>query len=516
MMGRSMMVTRRGFLAGAAACLIPVPAALGRSRIYPSRIYPSRIYPPALTGLRGYHTGSFEAMRALHSGARFAAPARAHESTYDLVVIGAGLVGLAAAWYFRAAHHPDARVLILDNHDDIGGRSKQNLFNVDGETLVAGTQRSRWSGASPVAESLLTDLQFPIPGEADPARRGIVFSNKAVWDDALFGEAPLAQRISAIDAYPIETNLRVALRRLVSGDFALLPGSGLSRRREALLALSVDAMLRDLFGGGTEVLRLLRGAKVCDESSACAFLESGGLGAPGHALVLTGRGDGLKAWQAGQGPFAGQALLDEAALARRLAERLAGQSPLDYTQIDRADSAVRIRLNATAIAVTPGSSDALDVIHATPALRTARVSAKRVVLCDGAPAGGALCVVNVALRRAPVERQILHTPNAFFTLTENITQGKAATILQLQHSGDEDLRNLTLAQFERLVAAHLRNVWPGFDATKEIAAITVNRWPAPVQALAGQGAGDVVSARGARWSAEAAIEAAHAAVSRST
>ena len=50
--------------------------------------------------------------------------------------------GLAAAYYFRKGTAPNARILILDNHDDFGGHAKRNEFTVDGRMLIAkgGTQ----------------------------------------------------------------------------------------------------------------------------------------------------------------------------------------------------------------------------------------------------------------------------------------------------------------------------------------------------------------------------------------
>src|SRR5699024_11030065 len=79
-----------------------------------------RVLSPALTGLRGDHPGSFEAAHALRDGT-LALPSIAPASeAYDLVVVGGGISGLATAVFYRDAR-PDARILILDNHDDFGG-----------------------------------------------------------------------------------------------------------------------------------------------------------------------------------------------------------------------------------------------------------------------------------------------------------------------------------------------------------------------------------------------------------
>src|SRR5262245_3166274 len=91
-------------------------------------------FPPARTGLRGSHDGAWEVAHALVSGQRFEATAASRRESVDLVVVGAGISGLAAAWFYRKAR-PDARILILDNHDDFGGHAKRNEFEAGGRTL---------------------------------------------------------------------------------------------------------------------------------------------------------------------------------------------------------------------------------------------------------------------------------------------------------------------------------------------------------------------------------------------
>jgi len=56
---------------------------------------------------------------------------------YDLVVVGGGISGLAAAHFYRARAGHAARVLILDNHDDFGGHAKRNEFRPGGQLWIA-------------------------------------------------------------------------------------------------------------------------------------------------------------------------------------------------------------------------------------------------------------------------------------------------------------------------------------------------------------------------------------------
>jgi spermidine dehydrogenase len=60
-------------------------------------------YPPALTGLRGSHPGSFEVAHDMRDGKVFeVGPDGETGETYDLVVVGGGISGLAAALYLPA------------------------------------------------------------------------------------------------------------------------------------------------------------------------------------------------------------------------------------------------------------------------------------------------------------------------------------------------------------------------------------------------------------------------------
>ena len=94
-------ITRRDFLNGVAltiaAGLTPAAQIAGQ---------PWR-YPPALTGLRGQHEGSFETAHAqARDRGRFSIDRLPVEERYDLVVVGGGISGLAAAWFYRRAAGP--------------------------------------------------------------------------------------------------------------------------------------------------------------------------------------------------------------------------------------------------------------------------------------------------------------------------------------------------------------------------------------------------------------------------
>lgn len=95
-------------------------------------------YPPARTGLRGSHPGSNE---HAHSRARSQrsdwGPTSNLSESYDLIVVGGGLSGLSAAYFYQEKHGRDKKILILDNHDDFGGHAKRNEHTINGDTRIA-------------------------------------------------------------------------------------------------------------------------------------------------------------------------------------------------------------------------------------------------------------------------------------------------------------------------------------------------------------------------------------------
>jgi len=143
-LGMAAPITRRDFIDGVAAAAVaaavssPVLAAVDQDAAVPAPQDHPGYCPPALTGMRGSHPGSFEAAHALRDGA-FAKPAAAAVETgeyYDLIVVGGGISGLAAAYFYRARAGAAARILILDNHDDFGGHAKRNEFELGGKIQV--------------------------------------------------------------------------------------------------------------------------------------------------------------------------------------------------------------------------------------------------------------------------------------------------------------------------------------------------------------------------------------------
>ena len=185
-LGMDRNITRRDFLNGVAigvggamtAKSLPSLAWItGADELFPQD--KPGYNPPALTGMRGSSDGSFEAAHALRDGnfwKKAAGPIDTKE-VYDLVIVGAGLSGLAAAYFFRK-QNPSARILILDNHDDFGGHAKRNEFRPAGRLLLA--NGGTWAIESP----------FPYSPES-----------RAVMDDLGIDPAALAEKCYVKDAY---------------------------------------------------------------------------------------------------------------------------------------------------------------------------------------------------------------------------------------------------------------------------------------------------------------------------
>ncbi len=117
-------ITRRDFLNGVGVAITGSLASASPLRVFGLEAA-AAAYPPALTGLRGSHDGSWEVAHEMREGKSWDVRSDTGE-LYDLVVVGGGVSGLAAAYFFRKEAGPGARILILDNHDDFGGHAKRN------------------------------------------------------------------------------------------------------------------------------------------------------------------------------------------------------------------------------------------------------------------------------------------------------------------------------------------------------------------------------------------------------
>ena len=260
-LGMDRGITRRDFLDG-------VAIAIGGAVIGPHLLHAATPplqggadYPPALTGLRGDHVGSFESLHTLRNG-RFWSDAGEPVPTgeeYDLVVVGGGISGLAAAHFFLKSR-PGARVLILENHDDFGGHAKRNEFTYAGRRHIGyGGVQSIDSPApySDVARGLITELGIDV-GSYSTALDRTLYSSLGLkpaylFDERTFGEDKLVagnhRNLSAefIAGAPLSEAARRDLERLVTAQFDPYPDLSSAEQKRLLARMSYHDFLTNVW-----------------------------------------------------------------------------------------------------------------------------------------------------------------------------------------------------------------------------------------------------------------------------
>ncbi|MCZ6773363.1 MAG: NAD(P)/FAD-dependent oxidoreductase [Proteobacteria bacterium] len=339
-------------------------------------------YPPALTGLRGSHIGSFEAAHALaRNGKTDWGPVHEPDSgIYDLVVVGGGISGLAAAYFYRKAH-PGARILILDNHDDFGGHAKRNEIAVGGRTLLGygGSQTLEApSDFSDVVKTLLGDLgvdieRFYAAYDQDFYRRndlsGGVYFGADDWGagrlvrydlGGLGGYLPLAPSIlsagEAVDRMPISEPARREILRLLVTEQDRMPEVPADEKEDYLYEISYREFLsRHLDIHEPEVFAVFQ--NLATESSV--GIESTAAGEAIYYSGLPGKmATGIPEREEDE-PYIHHFPDGNASIARLLVRAMIPAvapgstmedvvtTRFDYSLLDTANSSVRLRLSST-------------------------------------------------------------------------------------------------------------------------------------------------------------------------
>ena len=134
-LGMDRSITRRDFLNGAAMTIgaAAVPSGAPQSGAQAAEPQDHSGYnPPIATGMRGSHPGSFEIAHSLRDGTFWKTAGKPIDTgeVHDLIVVGGGISGLSAAYFFRQRNGPNSRILILENHDDFGGHARRNEFHL--------------------------------------------------------------------------------------------------------------------------------------------------------------------------------------------------------------------------------------------------------------------------------------------------------------------------------------------------------------------------------------------------
>jgi len=350
-------------------------------------------YPPTLTGMRGSHPGAFEVAHALRDGTFLEKAGKPVDTgeTYDLIVVGGGISGLAAAYFYRKQAGTAARILILDNHDDFGGHAKRNEFHLGGRIQL--TNGGTVSIESPFpyskeARGLLTELGIDPPVlqkkySANSALTGLGFGY--FFDKETFGNERLVTNAPGsfygglgasgkwaefLARTPLSSQAQQDIVRLQEAKVDYMEGVAQDEKKARLSKMSYKDFLLNVVKAHPDVIAFYQSrthglygigidAVPALDCWAIHFPGFQGMGldrVPSKGLSFTALGEVTP-----QEEFHFHFPDGNASIARMLVRGLIlGAAPgntaediltakLDYSRLDHPDSAVRIRLNSTGV-----------------------------------------------------------------------------------------------------------------------------------------------------------------------
>lgn len=375
-LGMDRAITRRDFVQGVAVATAGA-AALGNSAsalAAQAAAGPSPTnYPPLRTGMRGAHPGAFEAAHSLRDGGTFASPEATGE-TYDLVVVGGGLSGLAAAHFFRKQNGPSAKILVLDNHDDFGGHAKRNEFYHNGKQLLANGGSSylvaptQWT---PDAISLLEDMNVDWKNPKYERQRGLqttlplgqaTYFNKEYYGrDQLVGDGSIANPTPEyLKRTPLSPQMQEEVLRLYRGTADYMPGMSVEEKYNALRSMTYHDYLLKVAKFSPELLTYARGAWCLGNDMCTAWFAffryrpgfAGlGLARPHWSPEGPEHGASDYNWVCGNSDLA--RLIVRALIPGTLPDgdwRAIEHERVNYALLDQPSNAARIRLNCIVVA----------------------------------------------------------------------------------------------------------------------------------------------------------------------
>ena len=582
-LGMRRAITRRDFLngvaiaAGTSALPAPLLAAATAAAGDPEKS--PTYYPPALSGLRGSHVGSFEVMHGMRDGSAWDKAGKPHDTgeEYDLVVVGGGISGLSAAYYFQRKVGAKARILVLDNHDDFGGHAKRNEFHAGNRKLLGFGGTFSIESPSPysaVAKAMIDDLgikvdTFPQYIHHDIYKsRGMsphVFFDKETFgsDRLVINPAPMGGAETGVEAAddtawkkflaeaPLSDKAKQDIVALHQSNRDYLPGLSSDEKKARMARISMAKFLTEVIGASEEVVKFyqasphpLFGAGIDVVSAQDAW----GLGFPGFDGMnldpAPGPGmnrDAIRSDEAEKYFFHfpdGNATIARLLVRKLIPEAIPGISSKDvvtaranYARLDRSNSTVRIRLNSSVVNVKhegdPATAKSMEVAYVRRGkLHTVR--AKNCVLacwhvvapyiCTELPekqkaalasaAKVPLLYTNVLLRNWKAFQKLgvnsVYAPGAYHAhmnldLPVSIGEYKCSQspdepiVMHMSKSackpglpirdqhriGRMQLYGTSFETMERNIRQDMNRMFGhgGFDAARDITAITVNRWP---------------------------------------
>ncbi len=417
-LGMDRPITRRDFVHGvgtvgaAIAFAGPFSACGGTSISEPAE------YPPKFTGMRGNHDGSFTAAHALgREGKTDWGPVQDIEDQYDLVIVGAGISGLAAACFYRK-EKPDARILILDNHDDFGGHAKRNEFEIDGRTFLTNGGSMYLTSPysySDVVKNLLNDLGVEFSRLVKSVdndlydRHGLYGAfhfNKEKWGSSVTVGASLSYsfmgpenpNISAqemTDQFPVSEKAKQELLHLFTIEEDQLPDLSQEEKVAYFKAISYrDFLIQHIGVTDQDVFDFLQdqtadmglGIDAADAYLSMTYAGMPGWAATGIETFEEEDSTGFHMFPDGNASVTRlmvRSLIPDVAPGNSMEDVV--MTRFDYGTLDQSSSNVRLRLNSTVIKTSNDANGKGVSIAYVSDDKTYRVKAKKCVLaCNNA------------------------------------------------------------------------------------------------------------------------------------
>jgi spermidine dehydrogenase len=384
-LGMDRSITRRDFMNGVAIGITGVSAAFQSMQAFaqePAAASNAGLdedaanYPPLRRGLRGNIPSAVDVFGPMTEGKYTQFPVAngdIHEE-YDLVIVGGGISGLSAAYFYRLGLGPKYRILILDNHDDFGGHAKRNEFHYDGKSFIGYGGTMGIATPFPYshgAKALVKELGIDVSRNADFFNRVIEqdfqLGTAMFFDKEHFGEDRLVPgngRLPWPDflaKVPLSDAARKDLVRLHGKNPDYMAGMSPEEKQEKLAKMSYQDYLLKIARMTPDALPFFLGQggrnnKRVDTTPALEAAERGSIGFDGLGLKFEHRFS--------EGSYRFHFPDGNSSLARLLVNRLIPsavpgkqdmntivQSKVDYSQLDLPNASIRIRLSSPVVRV---------------------------------------------------------------------------------------------------------------------------------------------------------------------